>query len=48
VINPDAEGDKVFLEINTVFGRTDVVLEPVDRPEEVAPADSTANEAPEL
>ena len=48
VINPDAEGEKVFLEINTVFGRTDVVLEPVDRPEEVAPADSTANEAPEL
>lgn len=44
VINPDAKGDRVFLELNTVFGRTDVVLEHVERPEEAAPADSTATE----
>lgn len=44
VINPGAEGDKVFMELNTVFGRTEVVLEQVERLEEEAPADSTAHE----
>ena len=43
-INPGAEGDKVFMELNTVFGRTEVVLEQVERLEEEAAADSTANE----
>lgn len=44
VINPDAKGDRVFLELNTVFGRTEVVVKHVDRPEEVVPADSTVTE----
>ena len=43
-INPEAEGSKVQLEINTVFGRTQIVVKKSRAKAYEAPADSTSNE----
>ena len=44
IINPDAAGESVLLEINTIFSRTEIVIQESSKPESEAAADSTAAE----